>query len=135
FGTAIYRYVANYYGGSGNDLVLNWAAARPTAWGANSYGQLGDNSTTSRSVAVAVSQSGVLEGKVVTSVAVGGEHSLALCSDGTLVAWGRNTYGQLGNSSNLNSKVPVAVLQTSGALAGEAVVAISAGYDFSLALC
>jgi len=44
-GTA-YRFVANYYGGSGNDLVLQWAYLRPVAWGYNAYGQLGTGGTT-----------------------------------------------------------------------------------------
>ena len=28
-----YNFVANYYGGTGNDLVLQWANTRPVAWG------------------------------------------------------------------------------------------------------
>src|SRR6476661_6986482 len=28
-----YHFVANYYGGSGNDLILHWAGVRPMAWG------------------------------------------------------------------------------------------------------
>ncbi len=51
--------------------------------------------------------------------------SLALCSDGTLVAWGANNLGQLGNNStNRKSRAPVAVY-TSGVLVGKTVVAVS----------
>ena len=35
----------------------------------------------------------------VIAIAVGGNHSLALKSDGTVWAWGFNQYGQLGDRS------------------------------------
>ena len=129
-----YSFIANYYGGSGNDLVLQWAKAEPISWGSNNYGQLGNNSTTSSRVPAAVTTSGVLSGKAIIAVSVGGTHSLALCADGTLAAWGYNSNGQLGNSTTTNSSVPVMV-NTSGALSGKTVVAIAAGNDHSLALC
>ena len=34
-------------------------------------------------------------------------HSLSLKDDGTLWAWGDNTYGQLGNGTNIASNIPV----------------------------
>ncbi|MEY4488099.1 MAG: hypothetical protein RIQ79_607, partial [Verrucomicrobiota bacterium] len=49
-----YDFVANYYGGTGNDLVLAWKATRIFAWGFNEYGQLGNNSTTNASVPMPV---------------------------------------------------------------------------------
>lgn len=129
-----YNFVANYYGGTGNDLVLQWADNRVVAWGYNYPGRLGDGSTTSRSVPTSVKTTGVLAGKTVISVSAGDDHSLALCSDGTLVAWGDNGYGELGNNSTAPSTVPVPVDQT-GVLAGKTVIGISAGGSFSLALC
>ncbi len=129
-----YNFVANYYGGDGNDLVLQWANTRAVAWGWNGSGCLGDGTTTQRLIPTAVRSTGALLGKTVINVAVGTGHSLALCSDGTLAAWGNNFRGQLGNDSITNSSVPVLVTQ-SGVLAGKTVVAVAAGYDHSLALC
>ncbi|HWG07800.1 MAG TPA: IPT/TIG domain-containing protein [Solirubrobacteraceae bacterium] len=94
------------------------------SWGYNASGQLGNGTTTTISrVPGAVSG---LSG--VTAVSAGGEHSLALLSDGTVRAWGNNRLGQLGNGTTTGSKVPVAVPGLSG------VVAVSAGKQFSLAL-
>jgi alpha-tubulin suppressor-like RCC1 family protein len=104
------------------------------AWGLNSSGQLGNGSTTNSSVPVLVDQTGVLSGKIVVAVSAGGSHNLALCSDGTLVAWGYNGDGQLGNGSTTNTSVPVLVKQ-SGVLSGKKVVGVSAGNRHSLALC
>ncbi len=100
YGGVSYAFVANYFGGTGNDLVLQWANTRLLAWGYNNYGQLGNNSTTNSSIAVPVDMTGALAGKTIMSLASGSYHNLALCSDGTLAAWGTNSYGQLGNNGN-----------------------------------
>ena len=132
---ANYRFVANYYGGSGNDLVLVWANNAACAWGQNKSGQLGDgNNGSQTNVPVLVTGTGALAGKTILALAAGGSHTLALCADGTVAAWGSNSYGQLGNNTTTVSKVPVAVT-TTGILAGRTVVAIAAGYAHSLALC
>ena len=137
FGGTIYRFVANYYGGSGNDLVLVWASSRAFAWGKNTSGQLGDSTTTNRLLPVPVTTTGVLAGKTVVGLAPAYRHSLAVFSDGTVAAWGTNSYGQLGDNTTIAHLEPVAVNMGSGvsALYGKTVVAIAAGDSHSLALC
>ena len=132
-----YNYVANYYGGTGNDLVLVWASNRVLAWGGNFYGQLGDNTIDRRLVPIAVTASGVLAGKTILALATGSSHSLALCSDGTLAAWGDNSFGELGDNSTTPHGTPVLVNTAAGVsvLYGKTVVAIAAGLHSSLALC
>ncbi len=103
------------------------------AWGDNTNGQLGDNSTTSSSVPVTVNTSGVLNGKTITAIAAGVDHTLALDSDGKVYAWGDNTSGQLGDGSNSESEIPVAV-STSGILSTKTITAIAIGFYFSVAL-
>ena len=137
YGGISYPFVANYYGGTGNDLVLQWANRRLLAWGANTSGQLGNNTLTNSSVPVAVDMSGVLAGKALMNVAAGGLHCLALCADGTVVAWGANSDGQLGNRSTTDSWVPVAVLiQYAGASSGTVEVRrVSQGVNVVLGVC
>ena len=134
-GTA-YRFVVNYFGGDGNDLVLQWADTRLFAWGAGTTGQLGTGSNSDSNTPSAVSISGVLSGKTITTASCGLRHTLVLCSDGTLATWGNNSFGQLGNngSSTSHSNVPVLV-QMSGVLQGKTPVAIAAGNDFSVVIC
>ena len=94
------------------------------AWGANSNGQLGNNSTTDSHVPVQVTG---LTG--VTAVAEGNGNTVALKSDGTVWAWGANSNGQLGNNSTTDSHVPVQVTGLTGI-----VTAVAAGYSDTLAL-
>ncbi len=64
----------------------------------------------------------------VKAIAAGGQHSLALLSNGTVWAWGANESGQLGNGTVVSSNVPVQVKGLTG------VKAIAAGAHHSLAL-
>jgi alpha-tubulin suppressor-like RCC1 family protein len=130
-----YDFVANYHGGSGNDLVLQWADTFAAAWGLNSHGQLGDGSTMNRAAPVTVALSeGVLAGKTMLAVSAGYLHSLALLHDGTLATWGLNTQGQLGLGHHDSSHHAQQVLNT-GVLAGKTVITIAAGAYHNLALC
>jgi alpha-tubulin suppressor-like RCC1 family protein len=134
FDGTLYPFVANYHGGNGNDLVLQWAGTRVAAWGLNNYGQIGDGSTTQRLRPVATNHAGLLADKTILAISSGYLHSVALCSDGTLASWGYNVQGQLGANGTSNSSVPVAV-DRSGVLADKTVVAISSGSYHTLALC
>jgi uncharacterized protein (TIGR03437 family) len=87
------------------------------AWGDNTYGQLGDGSSTNRGMPTRVAS---LDG--VTAVAAGASHSLALKADGTVWAWGDNTYGQLGDGTRITRYAPVLATNVGGA-----AVAIAAG--------
>jgi alpha-tubulin suppressor-like RCC1 family protein len=93
------------------------------AWGNNSYGQLGDGTTTDRWSPVAV------QGLVgVVAVSAGWYHTVAVRSDGTVVAWGNNTSGQLGDGTQINRSSPVAVPGLTG------VATVSAGASHTMAL-
>lgn len=76
------------------------------AWGDNLYGQLGDGTRTDRGTPVPVS---LPPGTTVTGIATGDNHSLALTSTGTVLGWGRNRFGQLGDETKTSRTAPVAV--------------------------
>lgn len=68
------------------------------AWGCNERGQLGLGDTKLRSRPVRVDR---LWGIPVVTVAAGGEHSLAVTTNGMLFSWGSNSAGQLGHPYNV----------------------------------
>ncbi|MBE9503147.1 MAG: hypothetical protein IME96_03125, partial [Proteobacteria bacterium] len=123
------------------------------AWGRNNYGQLGYGMDSQTNDPIADRQkdqavqvldeggAGFLTG--VSAIAAGGEHTLAIKSDSTVLAWGRDEEGQLGNTAvTTHSNLPVQV--DKGASTGDTaylgddpsnpVIAIAAGYSHSLAL-
>ncbi|KAA8818333.1 hypothetical protein CSQ85_09230 [Bifidobacterium rousetti] len=97
------------------------------AWGNNSSGQLGNNSTDASTVPVKVTMP---EGVHFTQVSGGYSHSLAIGDNGNTYAWGNNYSGQLGNNSTDASTVPVLVTMPDGVHFTQ----VSAGYYHSLAI-
>jgi RHS repeat-associated protein len=97
-----------------------------TVWsaGRNDHGQLGNGTTTDSTSWVPVS---VPTGSL-SAVAAGWDHAVALKTDGTVLAWGSNASGQLGDNSTSDSSTPVTVSGLSG------IVAVTAGNEFSAAL-
>lgn len=62
-------------------------------WGQNSYGQLGNETTTYQNVPVKIGSETDWK-----DISTGTYHTLALKSDGSLWSWGYNLYGELGDS-------------------------------------
>lgn len=94
------------------------------AWGLNNTGQLGDGTTTERTIPIQVSG---LTG--ITTISAGGWHSLALKNDGTVWAWGSNGNYQLGDLNYTTCKsIPIQVSSLTE------IKAIKAQYKYSLAL-
>ena len=97
-------------------------------WGDNSFGRLGNNTTTNSETPVAVvgvSDSGTLSG--VTSVSVGYDSTCATLSTGGVDCWGYNRDGELGNNTTTQEPTPVAVVDvgnTGAFLSGVASVSV-----------
>jgi alpha-tubulin suppressor-like RCC1 family protein len=109
---------------AGADVV---PAGNARSWGDNYFGQLGNGSSgtaTSRNIPGAIKN---LSG--VKSIKAGCAHGLGLKTDGTVRAWGDNSYGQLGDATlGIDSNVPVETYNLDN------VKAISAGCNHNLAL-
>ena len=79
-------------------------------WGANSQGQLGNNSTANSALPTDVF--GLSSG--VSDVSAGYDFTCVLTTVGGVRCWGNNTYGTLGDGSTTQKLVPVAVSGLSG---------------------
>ncbi len=108
-------------------IALN---GRAYCWGSGNSGKLGNGSTASSRVPVAVNTSGVLAGKTIKQISAGENHTCAIASDNRAYCWGSNKNGQLGNGSTADSNVPVAV-NMSGALAGKTIKQMSVEFSTS----
>jgi alpha-tubulin suppressor-like RCC1 family protein len=112
--------------GGGYSLALT-SGGKVWAWGYGIDGELGNGANTSSNIPVQVS---IPSGITITAIAAGHDSGLALVSDGTVLAWGYNGNGELGNGNNANSNIPVSVKIPPGIT----VTAIAAGYRHNLAL-
>ncbi len=70
------------------------------AWGRNSYGVVGDNTTASRSTP----RQEFTSSTNWKQVACGSYHAAAIKTDGTLWTWGYNNDGQLGDNTTFTSR-------------------------------
>ncbi|HEX4437517.1 MAG TPA: hypothetical protein VH061_12060 [Solirubrobacteraceae bacterium] len=115
------------------------------AWGGNGHGQLGNDekkpnwedgmahTAVKAEDPVTHQASGDLQG--VASAAAANEHALALMKDGTVMAWGNDEYGQLGDGQqgfertlNLNQRLPKVV----PGLTGIKAIAAGGGSDYAV---
>ena len=101
------------------------------AWGLNDRGQLGNGSDAKQSAVPVQVKTPDGKGflKDVIAVAAGVGHSLALQKDGTVLAWGENVVGQVGDGTLTDRFLPVKVDGLKD------VVSIGAGYYNGLAVC
>lgn len=75
------------------------------AWGLNTFGAIGDGTTTNKLAPVRIGS-----GTDWSQIEAGNGHSLALKTDGSLWAWGYNSsYGQLGTGTGLDANTPTRV--------------------------
>ncbi len=72
-------------------------------WGYNAFGGLGINSTTPKSSPIQT----IAYGTKWKQISTGRDFTTAIKTDGTLWAWGQNTYGQLGDNSATDKSSPV----------------------------
>ncbi len=124
-GTAVYTQLA---AGNAHSLAL-----RPDgtlwAWGDNFYGQLG--STANNATHTANPTPTQVGNATYTQLAAGYDFGLALRPNGTLWAWGRNTYGQLGTNARINTDDAT---PTPTQVGSAAYTQLAAGQHHSLAL-
>ncbi|KEQ25510.1 RCC1 domain-containing protein [Paenibacillus tyrfis] len=105
------------------------------AWGDNTYGQLGSGDQAASGFPVFVKNkegTGDLTG--IKEIALGAYHSLARSTDKTVLAWGRNNKGQLGDNTTTDKRLPVEVVRSE--TLGDRLTnisGISAGNEHSIA--
>jgi alpha-tubulin suppressor-like RCC1 family protein len=81
---------------SGNDShTCALASKQVFCWGSNTYGQLGNGTTTNSLTPKAIKYTNGLQAGTITKIGTGNAHTCAL-SQSQVWCWGTGTYGQLG---------------------------------------
>jgi len=89
------------------------ARGRAFCWGRNAGGEIGDGTTTIRPSPTPVNiRVNFLTQPLgtVTQIVTGGSHTCALLANGSLVCWGANNLGQLGDGTTVPKLQPAVVL-------------------------
>lgn len=108
------RTVTAISGGYRHCLALD-STGRVHAWGRGNEGQIGNSTTNTYAVPIAVT-GGSISGQTITSIFATGDQSYALDATGNIHAWGNNASGVLGfgtTSIGSNILVPTLVNTTS----------------------
>lgn len=121
--------------GAAHTLVFSNHTSVVMAWGYNGYGQLGDPSvSTTAGLAYSSTPKTVPLGGLVSDVAAGGFHSLAVAG-GAVYGWGYNGNGQVGDGTFANQIAPVKLTNDiADALLPATAVQVAGGGLHSLAL-
>jgi len=106
--------------------------AEPFVWGEDEYGQLGIDGDTYSTTTVPMPANGPLRGKSVVLARASGHSTLMLTADGMVFGCGANFYGQLGDATEVNRALPVAMNLTP--LGGRTVLDVDGGETHSLLL-
>jgi alpha-tubulin suppressor-like RCC1 family protein len=102
------------------------------AWGDNTYGQIGNGE---KWTVVSSPVKLTSPGSNVVMAAAGAKHSVVLKEDGTVWAWGDNSYGQLGDGTTILRTRPVPIHQTTDSFTPlPAIKKIAAGNHHTLAV-
>jgi hypothetical protein len=119
--------------GGSHCLVLCTDGSLAT-WGLNYSGQLGNGQTSipGSLTPILVNPTGALTGKTVSAIACGSNSSFALCTDGTLVGWGHNSTGQLGDNTDNNLRTSPVAVATTNLRVGERFVGVVSGGSHTL---
>jgi alpha-tubulin suppressor-like RCC1 family protein len=108
---------------AGSDHTLEIRSGQLWAYGFNSAGQVGDNTTVNKLSPVRI---GAQEDWVIVSA--GRVHSTGIRANGTLWAWGNNQFGALGDGTTTNRLVPTQIGS------GTNWVSVSTGGTFTMGL-
>jgi alpha-tubulin suppressor-like RCC1 family protein len=138
--------VSGYAAGANHTLAFS-NHSTIWGWGSNLHGRLGINSNPAYLKTATTGSDAFTKYPVpfkvhneVLSIATGWNHSLAVAGpNGSVLSWGENNFGQLGNDGGINKKfedqpLPGAVLGENGTGTLDNIVQVAAGGSHCLAL-
>ena len=91
--------------GRDHTCAIATATGKAYCWGDNTFGQLGDSSTSARNSPVPVAG-----GHYFNQISAGGNHTCGLTSTPEVYCWGDNADGELGDSTTTQRMYPVKVV-------------------------
>ncbi|XP_014229715.1 RCC1 and BTB domain-containing protein 1-like isoform X2 [Trichogramma pretiosum] len=114
--------------GSGPHVLALTKKGEIYSWGHNGYCELGNGSSNQGLTPTLCLN---LNDKIVTSIACGSHHSVAITDEGEVYSWGQNNCGQVSSGISSNQAAPRKV---NSALSGKVVVSVACGQTSTIAV-
>ncbi|MDB5183710.1 MAG: chromosome condensation regulator, partial [Candidatus Saccharibacteria bacterium] len=108
----------------GDTQMCSIANGKLYCWGSNSYGQIGDGTTTDRTTPTLVNGHGAITANMIVSEVSTSNRNTCAIADGQGYCWGENSHGQIGDTTNVQKTVPTAI---AGPLAGKKITDLTIG--------
>ncbi len=112
-------------------VIARTIDGRVYCWGCNKYGVLGNGNNDFNFYKPELNQ--YLSDKQIIDICCGSELTLVLTNSGEVYAWGKNSYGQIGNGRSGHNKYQLIPIKVNG-FNDEKVIQISCGKWHSMAL-
>jgi uncharacterized repeat protein (TIGR02543 family) len=112
------------------------SSGRLIIWGNNTYGQLGNNTTTDSWVPVLINEKfpiNLVEDPIV-DFSLGTSHSVAVTEYGRVFTWGSSSLGRLGLGNTSSKLVPTEIIDRIDLVLNEKVIKVYAGQDQTMGL-
>jgi len=108
------------------------SSGRIFTWGSNSYGQLGDGTTSTKLIPTDITLKFSLDSEEkIIDISLRGYNSSAISSFGRVFTWGANQFGQLGDGTTTNKLVPTDITSQFALDLDEKITNISIGWDYA----
>lgn len=113
---------AYVWGSDAHTIAIERTEGKLYAWGLNNHGQLGDNSTGNKNSPIPITATGELP---FIAINTAWNSSIALSETGAVYTWGWNGYGQLGDTTTTDQRIPKLITVGDP---GTKIIEIAAGY-------
>jgi uncharacterized repeat protein (TIGR02543 family) len=111
-------------GSNFSSLITSYG--RVFTWGSNEFGQLGNGTETSRFTPTEITaQFNLAVGETIYSMSLSREQSSAVTSNGRILVWGYNVFGQLGDGTYVNKNMPTETTNIFNLAIGETITNVS----------
>ena len=113
--------------------LLLTSTGRLFSWGRNEQGQIGEGSFSKILSPTNITlYLGLANGETIDNIYVGGHQSTVITSNGRILVWGRNVYGQLADGTKTNQPSPVDITTRVSLDPSETILDVFMGANYTI---
>ena len=123
--------IVDVLAGDSHTAVIT-SEGRIFTWGYNTYGNLGDGTTTDKNTPTDITNHfSLFPGEKIVKASVYSKHSAAVTSLGRVFTWGYNAYGQLGDGTTETRLLPIEITNQINISMEDKIINVQVGNGYS----